>query len=547
MAKRATAAARKSFPVPAVVNPGGREMAVGGALEGAERTQRETVNWQPSTRSPDQFINRVKPMADARGQDMDRNDGLAHGVVTTHKDYIVGAHYRLSCKPSWKFLGADEGWANEMQEAVEELWTLSADSPACWLDNSRTLNFTEQIRMGIGVYVATGESLSTCEWIRDDPSRPFKTAIQLLAPALLSNPNNVMDTKTLRAGVQKNNRGAPVGYYFRNSFPSEFYAPEDSQWRYVKAYKPWGRPQVFHALDPRSPGQTRGIADMVAVLQKMRMTKHFHEITLQAAVVQASYAAAIESELPNGILQGLLGADGDAVGGYMSMIGAYMEALSSYLSTANNINIDGAQMPHLFPGTKLNLMPMGTPGGVGTGFEASLNRHICSALGVSYEEYTNDYSETNYSSAKAASAKTERGMNAKKAIIANRNANGWFGVWFEEMWNAKRFPMMKKWTTDKFYDPLCREAFTRADWIGSGQGQIDEQKETEAAARRIEIGISTLEIECARLGKDYREIILQRARELRMLAENNIPISTTAPAQGNTPQDNSDQRGKGAK
>ena len=54
----------------------------------------------------------------------------------------------------------------------------------------------------------------------------------------------------------------------------------------------------------------------------------------------------------------------------------------------------------LFPGTKLNMTPMGTPGGVGTSFEASLHRNIAAALGVSYEEYSRDYSQTNYSSAR---------------------------------------------------------------------------------------------------------------------------------------------------
>ena len=40
------------------------------------------------------------------------------------------------------------------------------------------------------------------------------------------------------------------------------------------------------------------------------------------------------------------------------------------------MHIDGARIPHLMPGSKLHLMPMGTPGGVGSEFEASLLRYI---------------------------------------------------------------------------------------------------------------------------------------------------------------------------
>ena len=61
-----------------------------------------------------------------------------------------------------------------------------------------------------------------------------------------------------------------------------------------------------------------------------------------------------------------------------------------------------------------------------------------------------------------------------------------------------------------------REALTSCDWIGASRGQIDELKETEAAVLRIEQGLSTREEEAAKLGKDWRRVYRQRAREKRM-------------------------------
>ena len=50
-----------------------KQLGFGGALEGAESLERETIRWQPSFRSPDEIIHTAKPMADARGRDVVRN------------------------------------------------------------------------------------------------------------------------------------------------------------------------------------------------------------------------------------------------------------------------------------------------------------------------------------------------------------------------------------------------------------------------------------------------------------------------------------------
>jgi capsid protein len=194
----------------------------------------------------------------------------------------------------------------------------------------------------------------------------------MISPSRLSNPNGVSDDKFLRRGVKRNLFGEPMGYWLQVGHPSDiFFDPFANEWKYVEARKPWGRRQVIHIIEPLQPDQTRGIADMVSALKRMRMTNKFQDITLQNAVVNATYAAAIESELPKEVVFSAMGA-GQA--GFGDMLGQYMTALSAYVGATENIAIDGVKMPHLFPGTKLSLKPMGTPGGVGTEFEMSLMR-----------------------------------------------------------------------------------------------------------------------------------------------------------------------------
>jgi lambda family phage portal protein len=503
--------------MPKDLHPVVKEHAMGGGLEGASRLQNEMLSWTPCVISPDKQINPVKDTLDARGRDSVQNDGYAMGAVHTHRDSIVGAQYRLNAQPNFDAIGADEAWAEEFQRVVENRFNLIADSEECWLDASRVNTLTGLVRLAVGGMVMTGEVLGTVEWLRGI-NRPCATAIQMVSPTRLSNPDMRPDDKNLRRGIERDFFGAATAYWIRTTHPGEYWDFENGWvWKRIPARKPWGRLQVVHIIERLQPDQSRGVADMVSVLKQMRMTRRFQDIVLQNAVVNASYAAAIESELPSDVVFASMGAGG---AGMASMLNDYLAALTAYAGGGNNIAVDGVKMPHLFPGTKLALKPMGTPGGVGTEFEESLLRHTAAALGLSYEQFSRDYSKTNYSSARASMSETWKFMNAKKKSVADRFASMAYSLWLEEDMNAGNVPLPKGRTKDDFYeDPVFREALLSCTWIGASRGQIDEMKETQAAMLRIKGGLSTYEIECSRLGEDFRRVFRQRAREEKLAKE----------------------------
>ncbi len=505
-----------------------RQLAIGGGLEGAERTSRETFNWQAPIISPDRQINAVKDDADARSRDSVQNDGYLTGALNIHRDSIVGAQYRLNAQPESEVLGTDDGWAEEFQQTVEPRFNLLADSDEAWFDAARTNTLTGLVRLAVGGHLITGEVLGTVEWIRE-VLRPFSTAIQMVSPTRLSNPDGVADDRFLRRGIKRDFRGRAVGYYFRTTFPNDWFMdPSQWQWRYVEATKPWGRRQVIHIIEQMQPDQSRGISDMVSVLKEMRMTRRFQQVTLQNAVVNATYAAAVESELPREVVFGSMGAGQP---GFSDMLGQYMTALQAYVGASNNIQIDGVKMPHLFPGTKLNLKPMGTPGGVGTDFEESLLRHIAAALGLSYEQFSRDYSKTNYSSARASMGETWKYMQGRKKIVADRFATMIYKLWLEEEINAGNVPLPRGITLNDYYaNPIIREAIGSCEWIGASRGQIDEKKETESAVLRIQHNLSTIEKESARLGEDWRRTFRQRARENKLMKKLELEFGPSQPA-----------------
>lgn len=504
------------------------EKAAGG-IEGAAKLSRELATWRPAIVSPDVQINRNKDVMDARGRDAVQNDGYMTGAMHIHRDSIVGSQFRLISTPDWMALGATEEWADQFAQVVESRFNLMAESTENWFDASGCMTFTDIIRLGVVGFGYTGEVLSTAEWLNKQKNRPFFTAIQSVSPTRLSNPNGGLDTANLRAGIERDMYGRPLAYNIRTTFPGDYLLMGDiPTWKRVPAATKWGRRMVIHIKETMQPDQTRGVSDMVSVLKQMKMTKKFNDIVLQNAVVNATYAAAIESELPTEAIFQSMGAGGP---GFANMLGEYMAALTQYVEASDKIAVDGVKMPHLFPGTKLNLQNAGTPGGVGTGFEESLLRHIASPLGLSYEQFSKDYTKTNYSSARASMAETWKFMQARKKTVADKYATMIFILWLEEEINREDsvIPLPPNFN---FYDPYMREALCACDWIGAARGQIDETKETQAAIMRIEAGLSTYQKECALLGEDFRRVWMQRAREQRMKEKLGLEFNTSGAKPG---------------
>jgi lambda family phage portal protein len=511
-----------------------------GAFDGADRYDASFAMWGPQVASADADIYPAKQTIDTRSRDMLRNDAYIQGGANLHKDNIVGAHFLLNARPATRrlFGKEDDVWEEEFQAEVEELWELFAESPDCWVDAARANNLTQLVRMAVGIHLAAGEVLGTAEWDRQSASE-FNTCIQMVDLDRLSTDPMSRTDPNVRMGIRYNSSGAPLAYQIRTTHPVDivwnFTLPE---WKEVPLRKPWGRLQVIHLKEQVRPAQSRGIPEMAAALKEMRMTHTLRGVNLQQAVAQAVFAAAITSELPaETVFQQLGGAEAtpeqiqQAITSYSQ---GYLGAIGQYIGKARGLTIDGARIPHLYPGTKLEFLSPEMNPTQGTLFEQSLLRYLAAAIGVSYEQLSRDYTNTNYSSARAAMTETWKFMQSRKKLIADRFATITFRLWLEEAINKnKLFSFPKKKAGLLYSNGVLNTAFdaiSRCEWIGASRGQIDELKETQAAVARIEAGISTREDELARLGKDWRKVFRQLEREAREAQTRNLVFTSNVAA-----------------
>lgn len=485
----------------------------GQAYDGASTSSRELNMWSSPMLSADGEILPDKEMADVRVRDVMRNDAYVRNGVTIQQDSIVGEMFLLNSKPDFRVLGLDDVWAEEFQEEVESKFTLWAESGGNHVDAARMNTLTGLTRLVVGIHAQTGESLTSAEWLPGS-NRPFSTAMQLIDLDRLSNPYGIMDDKYLRRGVARDKYGAPKGYHIRMGHPTDnSFSSEQYTWKYVKAAKPWGRVQMIHMVDQWRADQSRGISMLISALKETRMGKRFRDIVLQNAVLNATYAASIESDLPPGVaMEQAGGGDKSAIADYAS---EYLGAIQEYTGGARNLQIDGVKIPVFFPGTKMKMQPAGQPGGLGGGFEQSLLRYTAAALGIGYSELSKDFSDANYSNLRAELAGTGKRMRVQKRFTADRFASHVYALWLEEALNKGEITSMPR-NAPNFYGGLNKEAYCAAAWIGASTGQIDELKETQAAVLRVNNGLSTREDELARLGKDWRPVMRQIAREQKV-------------------------------
>lgn len=488
----------RSFPI----RPGATSYAA------ADNSSRELRRWTPPTQSADLAILSERESVAGRAQDIARNDGYAESGIEGRVDNIVGSGLRLSSKPDWQYLGQSPEWADSWGRRVEMLWRAWADDPTCWLDVERKSNFGGLCNIAIRHVETDGDALAILRW-KPSTGR-YATRVQLVDPSRLTNPNFAMDDDRLRGGVEIDRDGAPVAYHFQSVHPRDVgLASIWAKWERLAAETPWGRPIVVHHYRKRRAGQHRGVSILAPVLKALKMMGLLKEHELQAHNINAMFSAYISSPFDAANLEQRM-MDRDEWARYQS------ERKAFHAANPDRYQLNGARIPALLPGEELRFVSTDRNGDSLDAFARLILRMIAAGTGTTYEQLSQDWSQVNYSSARAAIIEVWRRLRAARAQFVMGFCAPIFMAWLEEA--IDRGDIDLPTGAPDFYDPYARAAYSRAYWIGPGMGWVDPTKEAEAAQMRVDSGFSTLEIECAEQGLNYEDVIAQRAIEKKALA-----------------------------
>ena len=153
-------------------------------------------------------------------------------------------------------------------------------------------------------------------------------------------------------------------------------------------------------------------------------------------------------------------------------------------------------------------------------------RLVGAALELPYDVLIKEFNSS-YSASRGALLEAWKGFKMRRVWIVNSLCKPVY-----ETWLAKAVARGRIKAPGFFDDPLIREAWCGAQWIGPTQGQLDPKKEAEAALMLTNCGIKTHEQVTRELcGGDWRSNVEQLRVENELLKaagspEHTVVIST---------------------
>eukprot|EP01031_Cornospumella_fuschlensis_P011965 gene11965-14631_t len=141
-----------------------------------------------------------------------------------------------------------------------------------------------------------------------------------------------------------------------------------------------------HNLKPRArilAAALSGANQFLSVLEQSHMLPKLQQTKLQNAIVNAMYAATLESELGTEAAMQIIGAGSQEA---TQSLAGYMMAVNNFHS-GSQLRLNGVKIPHLWPGEKLNLQTSGNVDNGFTDLESSILRWMAAGLNVPYEPF----------------------------------------------------------------------------------------------------------------------------------------------------------------
>jgi len=476
------------------------------AFTGASTTHTDLARWRPRNYSPAAALHSSRDTLVARIHDQVRNDGWASATLSRRIDAAIGAGWRLSAKPNARRLGIDQKQADELGDEIEAAFDEYAEDPRFFCDKQRRSYLGGLVALAYRHKLADGDAFAVLHWEED---RPYATTIEIVHPDRCVTPAGRREGDGVRSGVELGADGQPIGYHFLVQHPGENPLSGVSLARktvYIPREDAFGRPIVVHSFDTTEAGQVRGVPLLAPIIKKLRMLGRYDEAELQASALNAVLAAFITTPFDSELIGSGIGKLDELTPHQKMRLDMYGEA---------PINIDGVRVNYLAPGDKAEFMNPRHPNSVFEQFQRTALRNIASATGLSYEQLSMDWSQSNYSSARAALLEVWRGLAADQGKFARTFMQPIYGAWLEEAIDRKQIKTPAG--ARPFHEAVG--AWTKAKWIGPGRGWVDPVKEAAAAVARIQAGLSSYERECAEQGIDYQENFRQIAREREEMKE----------------------------
>lgn len=508
-------------------------MAYGYGDAGASTSKRSLKGFDAKSSSPSEDIDGSSLNLRQRSRMLYMASPIATSAINTNRTKIVGTGLTLKSSVDRAFLGLTPEAAKEWQKRTETEFRMWAGKKQnC--DATGMNNFEGLQQLGVKSWLMSGDVFVLIKRADPTPLNPYSLRLHIveadrvrtpmdyakggISPSALCSAvvpeGKVGAGNRIYDGVEVDGFGRAAAYHICSHYPNQI-TGEKPKWVRVEAYgRETGLPNVLHIMDSERPDQYRGVPYLAQVIEPLLQLRRYTESELMAALVQSFFTAWItteseSSEFPLNEVGG--GADIDG-----------MESGDGVSRSENEYEMGPGTVTHLADGEKIQF---GNPNIPTAGFDVfvkTICRLIGSALEMPYDVLVKEFNSS-YSSSRGALLEAWEAFKMRRKWFIDDFCQPIYEIWLAEAVARGRIN-----ATGFFTDPLIREAWCGARWIGPVQGSLDPKKEAAAALSLASSGVKTYEQITRELGGgDFEENAEQLKSENDLLRRAGISTLTS--------------------
>jgi len=456
----------------------------------AARVTRTTKHFQPDNISENAAIAESWPMLIARVRSLRRNSPSVKQAVRMIVDLVVGTGIQACPTIALEFIRASGPERDQMLDYSYESDLIFTEWAIDEADVEGKLTWWDIQRIALSELVETGDALLLECW-DDSPGRKIGLCYQMLEREQLDASKDrpaSMGQNRIVNGIELDARNRPVHYWIYDAHPYDHSAAFSGL---ITSSSPVPANRIRHLFLPFRPVQSIGLSWLHALVKCTRDLDWYLDNELTSAAIGALFTAIHSSDRHDGNLG--MGDDTDDED----------QDGNAPVKLGQGFIYDGG------PNDDFKIAESKRPNRDAAPFLDVITLQQAMAAGLSPHRFTGDYSQTSYSSARAAH------LDDDKRILPLQQ---WFG--YRLVLPARRRVNAIAAARGRFAAVTPREfardedRLQRFDVTGTGREQLNPDKEQSAAAARVRAGMSTLAIENARRGLNWLRTAIQRAVEI---------------------------------
>lgn len=495
---------------------------------GASHTKRALKGFKARSGSAKEDIDENNYTLRQRARMLFMASPIASGAIGTMRTHVVGVGMKLNPSVDADVIGMSDEDAQNLNRQIKREFALWADRKnTC--DALQMANFYQLQQLAFSSWLLSGDVFVLKKQTNPTIAAPYGLRIQIVEADRCSTPDiaahdylgftqaKLENGNWCYDGVEVNSDGAAVAYYFCNQYPDSMDISQGpKKWTRVKAYgQKSGLANVIHLTIQERPEQYRGVTFLAHVIEPLLQIRRYTEAEIQAAIIESFFTAFVKTE-----------SDTDTIP--FNEVGTSFEGGPPYDDDFQNdteYEMGPGNVNVLKPGEDVSF---GDPKRPQSGYDAfvySVCRQIGAALGIPVDILMQKF-DASYSASRAAFMEAWETYKMYRSWFVDGFCKVVYEWWFTEAVSSGRIP-----APGFFLNPITRDAYLKASWVGPAQGQLDPVKEINATNMEIANGFITHEDAAIQInGSDWHDNVKKLERENEMLKKTSGPDPQNTPA-----------------